>query len=326
VWLPDMTTAPRLDADPVIASSHGIDLYSPRGNRATLNHWSLGQLCSLIGTPRPVATDYPASLATPILNFDLARYRADSDNKILTQTHQDGSRTIRAINGPDYSRIWDHELYKAVQERTAGKMAPPPVWEGGTGGLYLSDRDSAICLISGGSIVEDPTAGGGGTLHRGIIIRNSEVGACSLQGYLFLFRTICGNHLILGSTEIHSMRARHVGTQLYLQLSRFMNSAARFIHSDTTATVQQIKTATETELGKSREKVIEELRNLGMTKTAAAAAYDRAEHTEQCSPRSLWGIAQGITRISQDESHGDDRLFLDLMAAKVLRRAQLVAA
>ena len=66
---------------------------------------------------------------------------------------------------------------------------------------------------------------------------------------------------------------------------------------------------------------------MGATQADAEAAYVATVQTENVSPRSFWGIAQGLTRVSQESGHQDDRLALDQLAAKVLSRGrQLVAA
>jgi hypothetical protein len=50
------------------------------------------------------------------------------------------------------------------------------------------------------------------------------------------------------------------------------------------------------------------------------------EQHEAADPRSAWGIAQGMTRVSQQSEYQGDRVALDLLAAKVMQRAQRVAA
>lgn len=67
--------------------------------------------------------------------------------------------------------------------------------------------------------------------------------------------------------------------------------------------------------------------NPGTTKAQATEAYLTCEQTEGVSPRSFWGVAQGLTRNSQGSGYQDDRYLLDQLAAKVLARgAKLVAA
>ena len=103
--------------------------------------------------------------------------------------------------------------------------------------------------------------------------------------------------------------------------------ATRWVNRSASQDEAIIKALIDTEIASTRAGVVDVLAAGGMTKIAAAAAYDRAEATESASPRSFWGIAQGITRISQDSGYQDERYQLDQLAAQVLARGRkLVAA
>jgi hypothetical protein len=66
---------------------------------------------------------------------------------------------------------------------------------------------------------------------------------------------------------------------------------------------------------------------MGATKESATAAYDACERTESASPRSYWGAAQGMTRVSQESGFQDERYALDRIAAAILAKGRkLVAA
>jgi hypothetical protein len=83
-------------------------------------HWSFGQLCSLVGAPSGYMRDLPAPLAAINLQYGLAHHRAEQV-KCLETTN--GRTELRAVTGPEYGRIFDHELVSAVQ-RIAG-IDPP---------------------------------------------------------------------------------------------------------------------------------------------------------------------------------------------------------
>ena len=90
---------------------------------------------------------------------------------------------------------------------------------------------------------------------------------------------------------------------------------------------QIIRQLIATDIAKTREDVIAELVKIGMTARDAAAAYVTCEQKENASPRSFWGIAQGITRVSQQTAYQDERFELDALAARVLAKGRkLVAA
>uniref|UniRef100_B0T7K3 Two component transcriptional regulator, winged helix family n=1 Tax=Caulobacter sp. (strain K31) TaxID=366602 RepID=B0T7K3_CAUSK len=76
-------------------------------------HWSFGQLCGLVGAPAGYLRDLPAPLAGINLQHGLLSHRAEL---IKTLETDDGRVELRAVTGPDYGRIWDHELVAAVMK------------------------------------------------------------------------------------------------------------------------------------------------------------------------------------------------------------------
>lgn len=76
-------------------------------------HWSFGQLCSLVGAPSSYMRQLPAPLAGINLQHGLLSHRAEL---VKTLEVDDGRVELRAVTGPDYGRIWDHELVAAVMK------------------------------------------------------------------------------------------------------------------------------------------------------------------------------------------------------------------
>ncbi len=70
-------------------------------------HWSFGQMCSLVGAPAGYLRELPAPLAGINMQHGLLSHRAEL---IKTLEAEDGRIELRAVTGPDYGRIWDHEL------------------------------------------------------------------------------------------------------------------------------------------------------------------------------------------------------------------------
>jgi hypothetical protein len=116
-------------------------------------HWSFGQLASQVGAPATYLRHLPAALAAINLQYGLAAHRAE---QIKTLEVADGRVELRAVTGPDYGRIYDHELVEAVQ-RIAGngtgdtRWKVPGVLDWSTGvynpaGRYHQGHDDALCL------------------------------------------------------------------------------------------------------------------------------------------------------------------------------------
>ena len=88
-------------------------------------HWSFGQLASLVGAPAGYLRQLPAPLAGINLQHGLLSHRAEL---IKTLEADDGRVELRAVTGPDYGRIWDHELVEAVM-RIAGDGVGDTRWK-----------------------------------------------------------------------------------------------------------------------------------------------------------------------------------------------------
>ncbi len=125
-------------------------------------HWSFGQLTGLVGAPAAYLRQLPAALAGINLQYGLASHRTEQIKTLETDA---GRVELRAVTGPDYGRIFDHELVAAVQ-RIAGagtgdtRWKVPGVldWSSGiynpragvtkdTTTLYASDRDVFLFLV-----------------------------------------------------------------------------------------------------------------------------------------------------------------------------------
>jgi hypothetical protein len=312
--------------------SHGrIALASPRG-QAELTPWSHGQLCRLVGAPAAYVRTLPSDVAAAALNHGLQASQVGTKAVVLAQRAPDtGTVTARAITTETYGRLWDADYYApVVNTLSAQGWDTPPTWDGKPAGAYLSDRDSFLIMVNGGSIVSDPSArqGDGQQLYRGVMLRNSEVGLTSVWCDEVLFRFVCGNHMLWGAVYGAQFKRRHVGTAVLRDTLREIGALVRRVSTrPASADEQLIKALISTELAATKEGIVDELRKMGATQADAEAAYVATVQTENVSPRSFWGIAQGLTRVSQESGHQDDRLALDQLAAKVLSRGrQLVAA
>jgi hypothetical protein len=338
--------------DRVTGSRPSLMLESPRGS-ASFTHYSFGQLARTIGAPAAYLRQLPPQLAADCLNHGLKDSPAGTvANLLVREPNGTPDPIIRACTSDSYGRVWDAELYGALDQlfsrRTSsgqGEWQIPPTWTGEPGGVYRGDRDSFVIMVDGGSIVEDPSLrasaafptatssspaqgrSDSGAMYRGIMVRNSEVGHCSITIETVLFRYICGNHMLWGAILDRTFRRRHVGTKITRDTMRELGDLAyRWTDRSASADESLIRHLITREIAHTKEAVIDELRKMGATKDQATQAYETAERTESASPRSFWGVAQGLTRNSQESGYQDDRLQLDQLAAQILKRGQLVAA
>jgi len=314
-----------------VAEGDSVRLRGPRGV-ATFTNWAFGQICRMVGAPARYLAELPAALAASCLNHGFSDGATSGDAVLLVKAPNGRPLpTIRAATSDSYGRVWDADLYGAIartfEPETGQRWSLPPVWGGGVAGAYRGDRDSFLILTDGGSIVTDPTLTGGGggndsQMYRGIMVRNSEVGAASVQIETVLYRYICGNHMLWGASIASQYRRRHVGTKVLRDTVREIGRIARaWAERPASVDEEMIRQMAKHEIAHSEAAVVSELQKLGATKAQAAAAYKSAELHESASPRSFWGAAQGLTRVSQESSYQDARLQLDRVAGAVLARA-----
>ena len=311
-----------------------VDVVGANGHPATMTSWSFGQTARLIGAPASYLGTVSPRLLEHNLREGFARRSTDDVGILLRRASTpDTPHTLRGITGSRYGRVWDSDLYTAVREALPGDTwSLPPTWSGEQAGAYRGDRDSFLILTNGGSIVEDPTLSGrtDGRLYRGLLIHNSEVGANAVAIAAIMFRYICGNHMLWGSSLVAdlSYRRRHVGRSA---LDDMRAAVARIgaAWADRPAGADQalIATLARLDVASTTKLVVAELRKLGVPERTAVLATASAEVEEsQVPPRSYWGVSQGLTRVSQLSGHQNTRLALDTAAGQLLSKGRVLAA
>lgn len=325
----------------IVANTHNTEGFAPTPEQTTLRlqspkgvakftNWSFGQTCRMLGAPAKYLAELPPAIAADALNFGLQDSDPGTAANLLVKQNG-GEPIVRACTSDSYGRCWDADIYGSVARQLTDsdpQWQLPPVWGGGVAGAYRGDRDSFLIVTNGGSIVNDPSAGENGAMYRGVLIRNSEVGASSVVIETILYRYICGNHMLWGALYDSRFKRRHVGSHVTRDVVREIGRIAfQWAQASPARDTAIIKGLIEHEIAHSKEAVIDELQAMGATKEQATQAYERCEQTEAVSPRSFWGVAQGLTRVSQDSGYQDGRYILDQLAAKVMARgAKLVHA
>ncbi|MHC2318104.1 hypothetical protein ACVIHC_005150 [Bradyrhizobium diazoefficiens] len=301
-------------------------------------HWSFGQLASLVGAPAAYLRQLPAPLAGINLQFGLSFHRAEQIKTLEVQ----GSRLeLRAATGPEYGRIFDHELVAAVQ-RIAGngtgdtRWKVPGVLDWSTGvynprvditqdttTLYASDRDVFLFLVDDLNPIEAGRLPDGlpDLYFRGFYCWNSEVGAKTLGIASFYLRAVCQNRSLWGVQDFEEITIRHSK----YAATRFAHEAApaltRFANSSPMPFVNGIKSARERIVARTDEDRSEFLRKGGFSKTETAKIIDTVLSEEGRKPESVFDFVQGITAVARDKTHQDARLDMEARAKKLLDRA-----
>src|SRR3989440_4612509 len=290
------------------------------GQTAALTHWSFGQLATIAGGPPNYLRSLPASIASNAINYGLSRIERAQHQLFVADA---APWTVHAITSPRYARVHHDELASRVLDL----MADHPAWHLPLGykdgvygaelvpsGAYLGDRDMSLLLVDDNRDLEDPTDGSHAGLFRGFILRNSDVGAAALTLDVFLFRMVCGNHIIWGFQHVAGFRRRHIGSSIQDAWTSSLNDVRTALDADTADDRTTILRAMAQELGPTRDAVVDAaVQRLDVSQKQAGEAYTLAEEFET-NPRSVWGYVQGLTRLSQRTPWQDGRFALDRAA------------
>jgi hypothetical protein len=301
-------------------------------------HWSFGQLASLVGAPSAYLRQLPAALAGINLQYGLSSHRAE---QIKTLEVANGRTELRAVTGPDYGRIYDHELVAAVQ-RIAGngtgdtRWKVPGVLDWPTGvynphvdvsrdttTLYASDRDVFLFLVDDLHPIEAGRLPSGepDLYFRGFYCWNSEVGAKTLGIASFYLRAVCQNRNLWGVEDFEEITIRHSK----YAANRFAHEAApaltRFADSSPMPFVNGVRHARERIVARTDEDRTEFLKKRGFSKGETAKIIETVLTEEGHPPSSVFDFMQGITAVARTKPHQDARLELEGRAKKLMERA-----
>ena len=301
-------------------------------------HWSFSQLAALVGAPAAYLRQLPAPLAGINLQYGLTAHRAE---QIKTLEVDDGRVELRAITGPDYGRIYDHELVGAVQ-RIAGdgtsdtRWKVPGVLDWSTGvynphvdvtrdttTLYASDRDVFLFLVDDLNPIEAGRLPDGSPdlFFRGFYCWNSEVGAKTLGMASFYLRAVCQNRNLCGVEDFQEITIRHSKYAASRFAAEAKPALTRFANSSPAPFVNSIRSARAQIVAHTDEDRADFLRKRGFSKSDTAKIIETVLAEEGHPPTSVFDFVQGITALARCKTHQDARLDLETQAKKLLDRA-----
>jgi hypothetical protein len=300
-------------------------------------NWSFGQLASLVGAPASYLRTLPAALAGINMQHGLLSHRGEQVKLLQTET---GRTELRAVTGPDYGRIWDHELVSAVM-RIAGdgvgdtRWKVPGVLDWGsmvynphvdvsseTTTLYASDRDVFLFLVDDTHPIEAGKLPNGepDLFFRGFYAWNSEVGSKTLGIATFYLRAVCMNRNLWGVENFEEINIRHSK----FAANRFAHEAApalaHFADSSPRSFVDGIKQARERIVARKDEDREDFLRKRGFSKAETGKIIATVLAEEGRPPESLYDFVQGITAHARSKTNQDARLEIEGKARKILEK------
>lgn len=333
-----------------------IQLVGRTGNPARLTNWAFRQLSGRAKAPAGYLESLPATLAAQNLNHGLKANLGDQNEPTKLLLHDNGGYFARAVLTTKYTRIWNSDIVERLLPlQDSGWMTPPArphssgefaddlltgdntvlrratkqqaaisltVQEGdiiGPAGLYASFEDMFAFMIHPDRVIDDGSKGG---LMRGFFVWNSEVGKSSFGVMKFLFRGVCGNHIVWNAQDISEISVRHVGSANENAFEHLAVELKKYADSTSGDDEKRVKICREFKLGPNPEKVLDFIfqKNL-LGKKQAQQAMDAVAPEQDGDPLTAWGYAQGVTRLSQKEINTDKRVMLDRAAGRILEVA-----
>jgi len=318
------------------SDTEALSLVLPgREEPVTPTHWSFGQLSGLVGAPAQYLRQLPAPLAGINLQHGLLNHRSELIKSLETD---DGRVELRAVTGPDYGRIWDHELVSAVRKIAGNGLGDtrwkvPGVLDWGskqhnpyvdvtkeTTTLYASDRDVFLFLCDDTHPIEAGRLPNGepDLYFRGFYAWNSEVGSKTLGIASFYLRAVCQNRNLWGVENFEEITIRHSK----FAAQRFAYEAApaltKFADSSPSGFIAGIKAARETVVARDDDDRETFLRKRGFSKPETNRIIETVLNEEGKKPESIFDFVQGITALARQKSHQDSRLELETKAKKLM--------
>lgn len=280
-------------------------------------NWAFGQLCTRLSAPAGYLRTLPAPIAADALNHGASNQNGDQVK--LLSLDGDNVTMLSAATSATYGRIWDADVVHAVQQIQSAhpEFDNPLEWGGRKSGLYASDRDVFMFLVDGGSIVN-----GGGErdqLHRGFYVWNSEVGSATMGICTFLFRMVCGNHLIWGGQDVKVVKIRHTSGGPERFVSEAIPALAEYVQASAAPMEATVRRAKAYQLPDYSDatKVAAWLQGKGFSRAESGRAVDFATREEgQCV--SLWDAINGLTASARSLAYVDARVDLEKRAGALL--------
>lgn len=300
----------------------------------TPTHWSLGQLATISRTPAKWIREIARAPAGPAfaahaINLGLRHLANREEVQVMSRLDEspEVSRAeLRCLVGPDYGRIYDHEVVRAVQEVNqdgrwhvpAASYAVKNPKRATT--LYASDRDVFIFLVDERNPVEVQVEGTPRYLFRGFMVWNSEVGHHKFGFMTFLYDFVCDNRTVWGAREVKEIHMKHTKNAP----ERFAREVRPMLRAYAEASVMDVEAklerATRVQVGSSDEEVLAWLRKRSFTVKEGERIMETAK-AEEGGARTLWQLTNGITAHARTIGHTDDRVTLERKAGELLKAA-----
>lgn len=315
---------------PVEGDHKALALIGPGGNVVAPTHCAFGQFIGKLDVEKNFANvmrDLPAPIAADAINYKMLN-ASRADVGVLLTASRDRSVSLRAVTGPDYGRIYNSEVVRALINRfgdgVTGQFRVPGEFGKGitvnrdNTTLYASDTSMFVFLADEVNRIEMPGRrdGESGSLARGFFVWNSEVGKSKLGIATFLFDYVCGNRIVWGAEGFEEFSIRHTASaparfleEIAPALEQYANSSTRGI----THAITQARAALVPDLDKFLRERFTAKQSEGI-KLAHFVDENRPMET-------IWDVTTGVTAYARGIPNTDTRLELEREAGAIMKLA-----
>ena len=326
-----VVTTRRIRAVPVNDDHKGLALEALIGRQETQvtlpTHWSFGQLCERAKAPASYLRKRPSELAADNLNHGF--FKEDvQEAKLLVRNEPGGPAAIlAAATGPNYGRIWNDEIVKALIDRfgdgvtgafrVPGEFGKAVTVSKDNTTLYASDRDMFVFLADEVNRIEVPNRRNGqpGSLARGFFVWNSDVGSKTFGIGTFLFDFVCMNRIVWGAQDYKEIRLRHTSGAPDRFLEEVTPALISYANSSTNSIMEAVTAARE-----ARVDDIDDFLSKRFTNGQAKGIKLAFDADELRPMETVWDVVTGVTAYARGIDHQDARVEMERIGGSFLNK------
>jgi hypothetical protein len=184
--------------------------------------------------------------------------------------------------------------------------------------LYASDRDMFVFLCDEKNRIEVPGRRNGksGSMARGFLVWNSEVGDKTFGFGTFLFDFVCGNRIIWGQENYQEIRIRHTASAPDKFLEEISPALKSYSESSADGVVKAIEDARAKKVGDVDEFLA---KRFGSRLVASIKAVHELEEARPIE--TLWDAATAVTAYAKGIEHQDRRVEVERVGGEILALA-----
>lgn len=302
------------------------------GQASVPTHWAFNNLAGLVGAPAGYLRNLPADIVADCLNYGYANRPVEEVGTMLVTDPQGGVPELACATGPNYGRIWNDDVVAKVMERfgngidgqftVPGEFGKPVNVTNENTTLYAGDRDMFVFLADERNRIEVPNRRGNmtGSLARGFLVWNSEVGAQTLGVATFLFDYVCCNRMIWGVEEHAEIRVRHTSGAPLRWLEEIAPALEAYAEASSLSITQAVENARRSRF-ENPDKLDEFLKSRFTKGQTAAIKLSFFNDEGERPMENLWDVAVGATAYARSLGNQDNRVAVERAAGKILELA-----